>query len=303
MAPAAPETSGPGARDARAAAAPSSALRSIGAVVGFELPTTSPWKSLGAKVFTPLIQTLQSAATAMAMIFAPELALLGYLVLGARLGAVAGTLHAAWNKVVEELGELSATGQLDESSTLWLARVLYERFEGQPTERVAALAHEALWSHRESSVSTDPNEFPVSDTLGGGAFRVERHLLGRGSQTLWMGSEVASGAGLLIACDTHSPRRHDVKALRQAVGYQLPGVFEFAYVGAFDVTGTDDERDMARASQWAMVEKADHRVGDRPLSLQASRALSWRAHENSPPPHRCAASPCDPPGVRDSVRS
>jgi hypothetical protein len=179
------------------------------------------------------------------------LALLGYTAL--RVGAGSRAFDPAWNCVLDELGELCGSGQLDEPSVLWLARVLYERFEGQPTERVAALAHQALWSQRELSVSTEKPPFPFSHTLDGGAYQVDLHLLGRGIQTLWLGRELATGADVLVSCDSHNPRKHDVAALRQAVGYRVPGIFELAYAGAFDAK--DKWIDINPEKRWAMVEK------------------------------------------------
>lgn len=182
------------------------------------------------------------------------LALLGYLVLAARENAVARTLHAAWHRVANELTELCASGQLDEAAVLWLARVIYQRFEAQPVGRIATLAHDHLWAnHHVAPVKHDDPEFPLTDTLGGSAYRVEQHLRGRGSQTLWLGREVATGADLLVACDVHNSERQDVVALRRAVSYQLPGIFELAYVGAFDPN--DSRTNVDPADEWAMVEK------------------------------------------------
>jgi len=181
-------------------------------------------------------------------------ALLGYLVLAARENAVARTLHAAWNRVANELTELCGSGQLDEAAVLWLARVIYQRFEAQPVGRIAALAHDHLWTTRPAApVADGAPEFPVTDMLGGGAYRVEQHLRGRGFQTLCLGREIATGADLLVACDAHSPSGQDVGALRRAVAYHIPGVFELAYVGAFDPN--DSRRNVKPTGQWAMVEK------------------------------------------------
>ncbi|MEZ4362729.1 MAG: hypothetical protein R3B48_21230 [Kofleriaceae bacterium] len=78
-------------------------LRATGAVLGFELPTTSRWKSLKAQVFTPLLQTLQGAATAMAMIFAPELAM-PLVMAQVVMGSV---------QTIDDLLERSARGRLE----------------------------------------------------------------------------------------------------------------------------------------------------------------------------------------------
>ncbi|MEZ4364584.1 MAG: hypothetical protein R3B48_30690 [Kofleriaceae bacterium] len=78
-------------------------LRATGAVLGFELPTTSRWKSLKAQVFTPLLQTLQGAATAMAMIFAPEIAM-PLVMAQVVMGSV---------QTIDDLLERSARGRLE----------------------------------------------------------------------------------------------------------------------------------------------------------------------------------------------
>jgi hypothetical protein len=177
------------------------------------------------------------------------LALLGFA--SVRVGAQ-GAFDPAWNRVANDLTELCASGQLDESAVLWLARVIYQRCEAQPVGRVAALAHDHLWASRQVKSVKDP-EFPLTDTLGGSAYRVEQHLRGRGSQNLWLGRELATGADLLVACDVHNSERQDVAALRRAVNYQLPGIFELAYVGAFDPN--DSRTNVDPTDEWAMVEK------------------------------------------------
>lgn len=182
------------------------------------------------------------------------LALLGYLVRAARDGAVLRTLLPAWRCVADELDDLCASDQLDESAVLWLARVVYQHFGNEPVDRIAALAHGHLWED-PAPATNEASEFPLTDTLDGGAYRVERHLRGSGSQTLWLGVEVASGASVLVSCDGHTPEKQDVGELRRAISYQVPGLFELAYVGAFDTDGTDYRRDAAREGAWATVEK------------------------------------------------
>jgi hypothetical protein len=183
------------------------------------------------------------------------LALLGYLVKTTRAGSVAGVLDVAWERVAEDLVDLCASGQLDELAVLWLARVVYAGFARRPLASVATDAHDHLWRNRPSAVTTlGSPDFPLTDTLGGGAYRVERHVLGRGAQTLWLGREVASGARVFISCDVHNSDKQDLAALRRAVGYRAPGVFELAYAGTFDTSGTDRGRDALRAANWAIVE-------------------------------------------------
>jgi hypothetical protein len=181
-------------------------------------------------------------------------ALLGYMILASRVGAVAGTLEAAWDCVRAELAELCASGQLDESAVLWLARLIYSNFGTKPNARVAELAHDFLWSsHEPGNTRVHEPEFPLTDTLGGGAYRVEHHLLGQGAQTLWLGCKVASGARVLVACDSHNPDKQDVEALRQALAYRLPGIFELAYIGAFDPNPSRRGVDPTR--RWASIEE------------------------------------------------
>jgi hypothetical protein len=137
---------------------------------------------------------------------------------------------------------------------LWLARVIYQHFAKAPVERVAALAHDHLWASRDlGPTMSDDAEFPLTDTLGGGAYRVEGHLRGLGAQSLWLGREVATGASVLVACDLHNPEKQDVAALRRAVAGEVPGMFELAYVGSFDAN--DSRRDVDPTHRWATVER------------------------------------------------
>jgi hypothetical protein len=183
------------------------------------------------------------------------LALLGYLTLAAHVGAAAQTLQTAWKRVADDLAELRASGQLDESAVLWLGRAIYQRFGNHSVRDVARLVRAHLDATAEPSPPAGEPEFPLSDTLGGGAFRIEQHLRGRGAQTLWTGRDVANGARVFVACDVHNPRKQDIASLRSVIDYQVPGLFQFAYLGTFDASGSDRRRNADRATHWAIVER------------------------------------------------
>ncbi|MDQ3341628.1 MAG: hypothetical protein M4D80_41280 [Myxococcota bacterium] len=93
--------------------------------------------------------------------------------------------------------------------------------------------------------------FPIGETLGGGSFRVEQHLLGD-FQKLFLGRDTQSGREVIIAFDALSTRV-DVRAFRQTVAYESPGVFPLAFVGKFDLTPGIDLSEAT--STWALVER------------------------------------------------
>jgi hypothetical protein len=94
--------------------------------------------------------------------------------------------------------------------------------------------------------------FPIGETLGRGAFRIEMHLQGDGWQKLYLGRDTVSNESVLVSFDNLSSRT-DVSALRSAVSYESPGVFQLAYVGRFDFRADGDVED--QASNWALVER------------------------------------------------
>ena len=175
--------------------------------------------------------------------------------------AAAATLDNALHRVGEELDELCDTGQLDESTLLWLARVAFHGLGQEPLGEVAARIHDLLWripaeledARREAA--THAPAFPLLDTFGGGRYRVERRLRGEGSQRLYSGVEIATGESVLITFDTHYPRKQNVDELLRAISYSSPGVLDLVHVGTFDTTDSDAERDRQRLGHWMVVEK------------------------------------------------
>jgi len=178
------------------------------------------------------------------------LAFVGYAGSILRGGGSAGALANAVGRIGEELELLCASDQLDEPTALWLARFVHHKLDGTPLSEIAQRAHEWLWQAparleaARHELARSPREFPAGATLGDGAFRIEQRLLGDGFQRLYRGVEVATGRRILVTVDVYASRKQSLDELRTAVSYEAPGVFELAYVGAFD-------KDM---HHWAVVE-------------------------------------------------
>jgi hypothetical protein len=211
-------------------------------VLDLAIAPPHPWPFVGCLVFPGALDKL-----------------LAYTIAAAQNGGVARTLADAWRRVGEELGTLG--DQLDEPTLLWIARALYQRFDGQPAGKVARLAHDHLWSvaadleaARGEAAKHRP-AFPVGDTLAGGAFRVEQRLLGVGTQRLYRGRDIASGAAVLVAFDDFDPKKQSLDELVNAVGYRGSGLFELAHAGTFDTIGDDPTRDLFRREHWTIVER------------------------------------------------
>jgi hypothetical protein len=169
----------------------------------------------------------------------------------------------AWRSVIELVTELRASGHLDEATLLWMARIIYHDRSRLPLDKVAEAAHEILWRvpdeleneaadqvRRQASIAHAA--FPLNYTLSNGAFVVDTHLLGEGTQQMFLGHEVSSAVPVLLAYDIRGSRR-SVDELRDAVSYRIPGVFELAFVGGFDARG--GEEDHHCNSSWAVVER------------------------------------------------
>lgn len=178
-----------------------------------------------------------------------------------------GGIENALRRVAEELDVLCASNQLDEATVLWLARFAFHRLApGGPLAEVAARAHDWLWAapvHLELA-RNQPAEFPIGATLGDGAYRIEHRLCGTGSNRLYRGVEVATGAPLLIAYD-YFRRRHDIAELRAGIGYDAPGLLSLAYVGHLD----------GRCDLWTVVERAP--LGSTWLPALVGPADPWTA--------------------------
>ncbi len=94
--------------------------------------------------------------------------------------------------------------------------------------------------------------FPLTETLGGGAYRIERLLQGQGAQKLLLGRDLATGDALLIALDTMS--RVDLRAFQRSIAYESPGVLQLDHVGMLDLTARGDISSQVAA--WGLVERA-----------------------------------------------
>lgn len=175
--------------------------------------------------------------------------LVGYAAWAMRNKGSLGTVENALRRVAEELDVLCASNQLDEATVLWLARLAFHTLDpGSPLARVAARAHDWLWAAptRLELARSEPAEFPIGAALGEGAYRIEHRLCGTGSNRLYRGIEVATGAPLLIAYDHFRSGRHDIAELRTAIGYDAPGLLTLAHVGHLD----------GRRDLWTVVERA-----------------------------------------------
>ena len=97
-----------------------------------------------------------------------------------------------------------------------------------------------------------PGPFPVGETFGSGAYRIEKHLQGEGLQKLFLGREVRSQTQLLVSFDALSSRV-DPRAFQKTVSYESPGVFPLAFVGKVDFR---KDIDLSEASStWGLVER------------------------------------------------
>jgi hypothetical protein len=175
--------------------------------------------------------------------------LVGYATWAVRNKGSLGTLENALHRVADELDALCALNQLDEATVLWLARVAFHCLDpGAALAEVAARAHDWLWAApaRLELARSQPAEFPIGATLGDGAHRIEHRLCGTGSNRLYRGVEVATGAPLLIAYDYFRSGKHNVAELRSTIGYDAPGLLSLVHVGHLD----------GRRDLWAVVERA-----------------------------------------------
>lgn len=189
------------------------------------------------------------------------LGLLGHFIGAKREDAGRFTVLPAWRLAVEHVTELRSDGQIDESSLLWIARLIYHDFSKRPLDTVAEAAHEILWRvpiemEREAAAKlarlAAPPEFPLGYTLGGGAYQVDEHLLGDGNQQMFAGRHVPSGDPVLLAFDSRGSSR-SIAELRAAVSYHVPGMLELGFVGGFDPRGA--EEDYMCDGHWATVER------------------------------------------------
>lgn len=202
------------------------------------------WIQTSASAGALLLTSQPGPFRAYRMVWADVDATIAYLVAAAHAHAVVATVEPALAIVAEQL-------DLDEARALWLARAAWHGLDEQPLGQIAARAHAWLWG-TAAALETARNEaksrvrsFPLDRTIANGAYRIDRWLLGTGSQRLFAGTEIATGARVQIAFDDHSPGRQDPAELRAAVAYDAPGLLELLHVGPLD----DD------AGHWAIVER------------------------------------------------
>jgi len=189
------------------------------------------------------------------------LGLLGHFIGAQHQNAGRFVVLPAWRLAVEHVTELRSDGQVDESSLLWIARLIYHDFSKQPLDTVAESAHEILWRvpveiEREAADRlaklAAPPAFPLGYTLGNGVYQVDEHLLGDGLQQMFAGHHIPSGDPVLLAFDSRRSSR-SIAELRAAVSYHVPGVLELGFVGGFDPRGA--EQDYMCDGYWATVER------------------------------------------------
>jgi hypothetical protein len=189
--------------------------------------------------------------------------LLGHFIAAHRGNGDRFMVLPAWRTAVESVTELRADGQLDETTLFWIARLVYHIYSKHSLDQVAIAAHEILWrvpdeldreatEHRSVISPAAEEVFPLHYTLDDGAYLVDEHLLGSGSQQLFSGHHVSSGAPVILTCDIRGSRR-SIEELRNTVCYQAPGVFKLGFVGGFDVQGR--VHDHLCDTRWAIVER------------------------------------------------
>lgn len=178
--------------------------------------------------------------------------LVGYLIRMVRGRAQLLDIAGPLDRAGEQLDSLSGSGQLDEPTMLWLARVMFHRLDRQPLGEVARLAHDWLWSiptrleeARREAPSHTPS-FPIRRTLDRGAYIVEKRLKAGGHSGLYRGVEGATGRRVVIAMDGYRSSSQSIPELRAAVRDHAPGLFELAHVGLV----ADDDL----SNHWAVVE-------------------------------------------------
>lgn len=94
---------------------------------------------------------------------------------------------------------------------------------------------------------------PIGLTIDDGRFVVRERVQGEGTQQLWLGTEVATNAGVLIAADHHY-NRVTVDEVRERVEPDGPGIAALVFVGGLDPHANDGYR-----NHWVTVETAPGR--------------------------------------------
>lgn len=97
-------------------------------------------------------------------------------------------------------------------------------------------------------------DFPVGDTLAGGAYRVTEHVAGFGSAKFGMATR-ASDPGAPCTVSTIWRPKDMPEDVVVGLSYELDGVHQLVHIGRFDRAGDDRERNIQQEQHLAMVEQ------------------------------------------------
>jgi hypothetical protein len=112
-------------------------------------------------------------------------------------------------------------------------------------------------------VESTREEFPIGDTLADGALVVTEHLLGSGSQLLYLGAAANRPDERHLVSVIWAPKGiADAAKLREQLGYNAPGIHDLVHLGHFDVRGDDELRRIHQGQYWALVERLPGGDGD-----------------------------------------
>lgn len=98
-----------------------------------------------------------------------------------------------------------------------------------------------------------PREFPVGETLDGGAFRVTENLFGGGLDRVHLAVRVDAPAARYVVSSTFRGVP-DIAELRRTLSYTCPGVLDLVFVGPFDAQG-EGAGARVRSEYTAVVER------------------------------------------------
>lgn len=99
----------------------------------------------------------------------------------------------------------------------------------------------------------EPREFPLGDSLAGGAWQITEHLCGRGSQELYAAERPGGGERAAVAV-IWAPRGVPHDELVGALAPSVAGVLPLDHLGSFDPAGDDPMRRVHQAQHQAIVE-------------------------------------------------
>jgi hypothetical protein len=93
------------------------------------------------------------------------------------------------------------------------------------------------------------HEEVLNATFGGGRFRIDKHLQGKGLRQLFRGRDTATDDALLISYDKH-PKHTTIAGFTQTTGGPAPGVLDLLFAGPPD--------DKSLMHYWGAIECAPH---------------------------------------------